>query len=70
MHTQNVINNTVANTVIRDNIKKAHAKLPNSILPVNKVHIENNNVVILAKKHIKNYLIMCLSKKKDLIRCI
>ena len=62
VHTQNVINNTVANTVIHDNIKKAHAKLPNSILPVNKVHIENNNVVILAKKHIKNYLIMCLSK--------
>ena len=41
---QNVINNTIANKVIHENIKKAHdAKLANSILPINKVHIENNN---------------------------
>ena len=62
MHKQNVINNTVANKVIHDNIKKAHAKLANSILPINKVHIENNNANNTSKKHIKNYLIMCLSK--------
>ena len=43
VHKQNVINNTVANKVIYDNIKNADAKLANSILPINKVHIENNN---------------------------
>ena len=62
MDKQSVINNTVANKVIYDNIKNAHAKLANSILPINKVHIENNNANNTSKKHIKNYLIMCLSK--------
>ena len=52
---QNVINNTVANKVIHDNIKKAHAKLANSILPINKVHIENNNANNTSKKTHKNY---------------
>ena len=47
---RNVINNTVANKVIHDNIKKAHAKLAISILPINKVHIENNNANNTSKK--------------------
>ena len=47
---QNVINNTVANKVIHDNIKKAHAKLANNILQINKVHIENNTVNNTSKK--------------------
>ena len=47
---QNVINNTVANKVIHDNIKKAHAKLANSILPINKVYIENNTASNTSKK--------------------
>ena len=47
---RNVINNTVVNNVIHDNIKKAHAKLANSILPINKVHIENNNAHNTSKK--------------------
>ena len=50
MHKQNVINNIVANKVIHDNIKKVHAKLANSILPINKVHIENNNANNTSKK--------------------
>ena len=29
--------------VIHDNIKKAHAKLADNAIPINKVHIENNN---------------------------
>ena len=62
MHKQNVINNTAANKFIYDNIKKAHVKLANSILPINKVYIENNNTNNSNKKHMKNYLIMCLSK--------
>ena len=47
---RNVINNTVANKVIHDNIKKGHAELANSILPINKVHIENNNANNTRKK--------------------
>ena len=35
MHTENEINNTVTH----DNTKKAHVK---SVIPINKVHIENN----------------------------
>ena len=50
MHIGNVINNTVANKVIHDNIKKAHAKLANSILPINKVYIENNTASNTSKK--------------------
>ena len=59
---QNVNNNTVTNKVIYYNIKKAHAKLANNILPINKVRIENNTVNNTSKKTHKNYLIMCLSK--------
>ena len=47
---RNVINNTVANKIIHDNIEKAHSKLANSILPINKVHIENNNANNTSKK--------------------
>ena len=50
VHMRNVINNTVANKVIHDNIEKAHAKLAISILPINKVHIENNNANNTSKK--------------------
>ena len=50
VHMQNLINNTVANTVIHDNIEKAHAKLANSTLPINKVHIENNSANNTSKK--------------------
>ena len=56
MHKQNVINNTVANKVIHDNIKKAHAKLANSILPINKVYIENNTSKQTHKKLFNNVL--------------
>ena len=47
---QNVINNTVANKVTHDNIKKVHDKLANSILPINKVYIENHNSNNTSKK--------------------
>ena len=50
VHKQNVINNTAANKLIYDNIKKAHLKLANSILPINKVYIENNNTNNSNKK--------------------
>ena len=43
MHTQNEINNTVTH----DNIKKAHVK---SVIPINKVHIENNTASNTSKK--------------------
>ena len=59
MHIQNAINNTVANKVIHDNIKKA--KLANSILPINNVYIENNTASNTSKKTHKKYLKMCLS---------
>ena len=38
---------TVTNTVTYDNIKKAHVK---SAIPINKVHIENNNASNTSKK--------------------
>ena len=48
VHTHNEINNTTTHIVIHDIIKKAHAKLPDSInnktILINKVHIENNSV--------------------------
>ena len=50
VHMRNVINNTISYKVIHDNIKKAYAKLANSILPINKVHIENNNANNTGKK--------------------
>ena len=53
---QNVINNTVANKVIHDNIKKVHAKLANNILPINKVHIENNTSKKTHQKLFNNAL--------------
>ena len=40
-------NNTVTNTVIHDNIKKAYAK---SAISINKVHIENNTASNSSKK--------------------
>ena len=52
---QNVTNNTAANTVIHDNIKKAHAKFANSTLPINNVNIENNNASNTSKKTHKRY---------------
>ena len=66
---QNVINNTVANKVIHDNIKKAHAKLANSILPINKVHIETNNANTTSKKTHKKLLNSVLKQIKHLIKC-
>ena len=50
VHNQNETNNAITNTVIHDNIKKAHAKLANSTLPINKVHIENNSANNTSKK--------------------
>ena len=50
VHMRNVINNTISYKVIQDNIKKVHAKLANSILPINKVHTENNNANNTVKK--------------------
>ena len=56
VHKQNVINNTVANKFTHDNIKKAHAKLANNILPINKVYIDNNNANNTSKKKQKKLL--------------
>ena len=69
VHKQNVINNTVANRVIHDNIKKAHAKLANSILPINKVSIKNNNVNNTSKKSHKKLFNNVLKQIKHLIKC-
>ena len=55
VHTHNEINNTV----IHDNIKKAHAK---SAIPINKVDIENNTAGNTCKKTHKTLFKKCLSK--------
>ena len=54
VHMQNVINNAVANRVIHDNTKKAHAKLANSILLINKIYVESNTASNTSKKTHKN----------------
>ena len=68
MHKQNVINNTVVNRVIHDNIKKTHAKLANSILSINKVSIKNNNVNNTSKKSHKKLFNNVLKQIKHLIK--
>ena len=66
---RNLINNTVANKVIHDNIKKAHAKLANSILPIDKVYIETNNANTTSKKTHKKLFNSVLKQIKHLIKC-
>ena len=40
--------------VVHDNIKKAHAKLADNAIPINKVHIENNNATNASNISKKN----------------